>query len=235
MKHYSSITFCSARVFKSAVVVFSISLAIILSFLFLLTNPIAYAEVKQQKQEQQQEQRQLRDTLAATTIEVIKQNLSLDQNVPDLKYDYSSSSLKPFSSNLGTESKNNNNWITVNHDIYGTRSSNQTIINKDNVNRLQIKWKLINDLEIPDPPIIVGNKGYVQDYAGTVIAFDADTGNVLWKDHIGNGPTMGLTFDNGIVFAATAYNATIVAINATNGRTIWQSLPLGDTKVGYYV
>jgi alcohol dehydrogenase (cytochrome c) len=46
---------------------------------------------------------------------------------------------------------------------------------------------------------------------------------------------MGLTFDNEIVFAATEYNATLVAINATNGKMIWQSLPLGDTKIGYYV
>jgi hypothetical protein len=86
--------------------------------------------------------------------------------------------LKNFNSDLGTESKNNNNWITVNHDIYGTRSSNQTIIKNDNVDRLQIKWKLINDFEIPDPPIIIGNKGYVQDYAGTVIAFDAGNGSM---------------------------------------------------------
>jgi glucose dehydrogenase len=242
MEHYSSIIFCSGRTFKSSAVVvsvLSILLVMMLSFLFLLTNSFAYVEVRQQKQEQQQDQLQLRDTPAATTttIEVIKQNLSLlHQNVPNLKYDYnSSSSLKAFSSELGTEPKSNNNWITINHDIYGTRSSNQTIINKDNVNRLQIKWKFINDLEISDPPIIVGNKGYVQDYAGTVIAFDANTGNALWKDRIGNGPTMGLTFNNGIVFAATAYNATIVAINATNGKIIWQSLPLGDPKISYYV
>src|SRR5919197_1107997 len=143
MEHYSSIIFCSGRTFKSSAVVvsvLSILLVMMLSFLFLLTNSFAYVEVRQQKQEQQQDQLQLRDTPAATitTIEVIKQNLSLlHQNVPNLKYDYnSSSSLKAFSSELGTEPKSNNNWITINHDIYGTRSSNQTIINKDNVNRL---------------------------------------------------------------------------------------------------
>src|SRR5919108_89899 len=44
------------------------------------------------------------------------------------------------SDSLGTtEAKNSNNWITVNHDIYGTRNSNQTIINKDNVAMLQVK------------------------------------------------------------------------------------------------
>jgi outer membrane protein assembly factor BamB len=204
--------------------------------LFLFpANSFSFAEIRQQQAQELLQQRDAVLSATTTTIVAVKQNLSLDQNMPDFKYNYSNSSSRVLNSELGIEPTNNNNWITVNHDIYGTRSSNQTIINKDNVNGLQIKWKLINDFEIPDPPIIVGNKGYVQDYAGTVIAFDADNGKILWKDHIGNGPTMGLTFDNGIVFAAAAYNASVAAINATDGRTIWQSLPLGDTKVGYDV
>src|SRR5436190_2205841 len=91
-------------------------------------------------------------------------------------------------SDLGTEEKNKNNWLMVNHDVYGTRHTNQTLINKENVASLQVKWRLINDVEIQDPPIIIGNRGYVQDYAGTIIAFDADTGEVLWKLKAGNGP-----------------------------------------------
>jgi hypothetical protein len=64
-------------------------------------------------------------------------------------------------SETGTEPKNMDNWITVNHDIYGSRESNQTSIKKDNVASLQVKWRLINNAEIQDPPIIIGNKGYV--------------------------------------------------------------------------
>ncbi len=41
---------------------------------------------------------------------------------------------------LGTEPENKDNWIMANHDIYNTRSSNQTIIGKDNVANLQVKW-----------------------------------------------------------------------------------------------
>jgi alcohol dehydrogenase (cytochrome c) len=237
MEHYSSIIiFCSGLAFKSAVVVLSISLVIMLSFLFLRTNSFAYVEVRQQEQEQGQRQ-QLRDTLvavAATTTEVIKQNLSLNQNTPDLKNDHNSS-LKPFNSELGTESKNNNNWITVNHDIYGSRSSNQTVIKKDNINILQVKWRLINDVQIQDPPIVVGNRDYIQDYSGTVIAFDTTKGKVLWKVRAGSGPTMGLTFNKGLVFAATGYNSTVVAINATDGRVVWQSPALGNPKIGYHI
>ena len=36
---------------------------------------------------------------------------------------------------LGTEPEHKNDWITANHDIFGTRSSNQTVIGKDNVKK----------------------------------------------------------------------------------------------------
>jgi alcohol dehydrogenase (cytochrome c) len=227
-----SIIFCSGRAFKATVVLF-ISSVIMLSFLFLHTNSFAYVEARLQHEERQ------RDTLveaATTTIGVKKQqNQFLDQNIPDLKNNYNSSSSDPFTSELGTGSKNNNNWITVNHDMYGTRSSNQTVIKKDNVNALQVKWRLISDVQIQDPPITVGNTGYVQDYSGTIIAFDTTNGKVLWKVHAGGGPTMGLTFNRGLVFSATGYNSTVVAINATNGMIVWQSPALGNSKIGYHV
>ena len=138
-------------------------------------------------------------------------------------------------SDLGTELRNVNNWITVNHDVYGTRNSPQTIINKNNVAMLQLKWRLINDAEIQDPPIVIGDRGYVQDYAGAVIAFDTHTGEVIWKLQAGTGPTMGLAFNDGIIFASTAYNANVLAINATSGKVVWKSHVLGDSKAGYNI
>src|ERR687889_764052 len=136
---------------------------------------------------------------------------------------------------VGMEVRNNNNWISINHDLYGTRSSNQTIIGKDNVGTLQLKWRLPNDFEIQDPPIIIDNKGYVQDYVGNVFAFDTKTGHMIWKMSTGGGPTMGLAYDSGMTFASTATNATIVSLNATDGRIIWRSEVLGDPKVGYSI
>jgi glucose dehydrogenase len=136
---------------------------------------------------------------------------------------------------LGTEAKNKNNWIFLNHDIYGTRSSNQTIINKDNVGKLQVKWRLLNEFEIQDPPIIIDSRGYVQDHAGNILAFNTRTGHVIWKVYAGNGPTMGLAFEGGGLFASTASNATIIAINSSNGKTLWQSQALGNPKAGYRI
>ena len=46
---------------------------------------------------------------------------------------------------------------------------------------------------------------------------------------------MGLTYDHDELFASTAYNATAVAIDATNGDIIWQSKILGNPEVGYNV
>src|SRR5919106_3134453 len=115
-----SIIFCSGRAFK-ATVVLSISLVIMLSFLFLLTNSFVYVEARLQHEEEQQQRDTLAEAAATTTIGVKnQQNQFLDQNIPDLKNDYNSSSSDTFNSELGTESKNNNNWITVNHDMYGT-------------------------------------------------------------------------------------------------------------------
>ena len=121
---------------------------------------------------------------------------------------------------IGVEEKNKNNWIMVNHDIYGTRNSNQTIIGKHNLDKLQVKWRLVNNVEIQDPPIIIGNRGYVQDYLGNVLAFDTWTGHIIWKIKAGIGPTMGLAFDNAVLFASTASKSNIIAINATYGKTI---------------
>jgi alcohol dehydrogenase (cytochrome c) len=246
MKNFTNI-FSPKSAFKLTIMVLSVLSIIILAFLsstgfaFLsttTTNPF------QSGLGQKQQQEQFKDTIAvvasATKQSGILQNIffTSDQNVSDDVKDDSSraasqQSFNPY--NIGIEANNTNNWITVNHDIYGTRNSNQTIINKENVATLQVKWRLINDVEIQDPPIIIGNTGYVQDYSGTVIAFDADTGEVLWKVKAGNGPTMGLTFNNDTIYAATAYNATVVAINATDGEIVWQSPVLGNPKIGYNI
>jgi alcohol dehydrogenase (cytochrome c) len=220
MKFFSDI-FCSKVSFKFTIVVLCVLSIIILAFLSTIDSFPSGAGEEQQFNHTR--------ALGSITKQLgILQNIASEQNLSNIKY----SSHSDF--DIETE-KNADNWIMVNHDIYGTRNSNQTIINKENVATLQIKWRLINDVEIQDPPIIIGNKGYVQDDAGTIIAFDADTGEVLWKLKAGNGPTMGLTFNNDTIYAATRFNATVVAINAIDGRIVWQSQPLGDSNVGYNI
>ncbi|MGE5661719.1 MAG: PQQ-binding-like beta-propeller repeat protein [Ignavibacteriales bacterium] len=130
---------------------------------------------------------------------------------------------------------NRDEWPTVNHDLYGTRNSNQTIINDENVDSLEVKWQIVNDFEIQDPPIVVNNTGYIQDYAGNVFAFNTQDGRVLWNVPVGYGPTMGLSYDNGLIFSSTAAKGTVIAINSTNGSKEWESEPLGNTSEGYSI
>lgn len=135
---------------------------------------------------------------------------------------------------IGTESKNVNNWITANHDIYGTRSSNQTAIGRDNVKDLRVKWILETGSPVQGPPIIVGHMGYALTNAGTIVAFDTKTGQNIWNVKTGGGGLMhGMTFDNGVLFTGTGSRGTVLAVNATNGEKIWESPVLGPTNAGY--
>ena len=95
---------------------------------------------------------------------------------------------------------------------------------------------MFNKSPIEDPPIIIGDRGYVQDNGGNIVAFDANTGHILWKIHQGIGEYFhGLTYDHGVLFSGTGYNSTVIAVNATNGGIIWQSPILGPSKAGYGV
>ena len=136
---------------------------------------------------------------------------------------------------IGNETENINNWIYINHDLYGSRYSKQNIITMDNIHTLQVKWVLFNDFEIQEPPIVKDGIGYVQDHVGNVISFNTDTGKVIWKTKGGNGPTMGLALDNGTIFSSTSTNSTIMAINSTDGTRIWVSKPLGNSTLGYSI
>lgn len=148
-----------------------------------------------------------------------------DQKTTDLKNQFES----------GMEESNKDNWIFVNHDIYGTRNSNQTQIDKSNVGDLKVKWRLNNTYEIQDPPIIVNNSGYFQDYIGNIVAFDTLTGNIKWKLDLDGGPTMGLYFSDGIIYATIGTKAKIISVDSTNGEILWESPILGDTSLGYAI
>jgi alcohol dehydrogenase (cytochrome c) len=224
----------STNAFKLEIVLFGLLIIFAISNIFNITlvptNVFSDQSLGETKQQQLSE-KAAEGGVESTTMKHIMTNSRQSFNSQDIKLPTSTQQ----KTDLGTEAKNKNNWVTVNHDIYGTRSSNQTIINKDNVGKLQVKWRLVNEFEIQDPPIIVDNRGYVQDYAGNILAFNTRTGHVIWKIHAGNGPTMGLAFDQGVLFASTASNATILAINSTDGKTIWQSQALGNPKAGYRI
>lgn len=132
-------------------------------------------------------------------------------------------------------------WPMVNYDNTMSRHSLQTTISKDNVNQLQVKWILNTGYTIEDSPLIIGRTGYIQNNALQVIAFDIDTGLTKWKydPHISTAPTKiprfgvshGMNYENGVVYAPTGPNGTILAIDAEKGTKIWESptiQPIGE-------
>jgi len=124
-------------------------------------------------------------------------------------------------------------WPMVNYDSSMSRNSPQTAISKDNVNQLGIKWILNTGYRLENPPIIIGNTGYIQNNAMQVIAFDIDTGINKWKYDpevsLANGllprstVSHGLAYEDGRIYAPTGPNGTILAIDAANGNKIWES------------
>ena len=143
---------------------------------------------------------------------------------------------------LGTEPQHKDDWLTASHDIFGTRHSLQTTIGKYNVSQLQVKWILNSDQAIENPPLIIGDRGYAQDNSLKVIAFDVNTGLNLWKFDPGypatqlaarNPSSHGMTYDQGVLFAPTGLNGTVIALNATNGELIWESAAIGPNQLGY--
>lgn len=100
---------------------------------------------------------------------------------------------------------------------------------------LKVKWRLNNTYEIQDPPIIVNDSGYFQDYIGNIISFDTLTGNIKWRLDLDGGPTMGLYFSDGIIYATLGTKAKIISVDSKNGEILWESPKLGDTGLGYAI
>jgi alcohol dehydrogenase (cytochrome c) len=100
---------------------------------------------------------------------------------------------------------------------------------------LEVKWRLNSTYEIQEPPIIVGNTGYFQDYIGNIVSFDTLNGNINWKLETGGGPTIGLYYSKGSIYATVGTEAKIISINATNGKVIRESESLGDTGLEYVI
>jgi outer membrane protein assembly factor BamB len=190
----------------------------VISILFH-TNAVTKEEEQQQVPEQQR--------FNAQATKILDQiNAPLNRSLP-----------ASTTSTVGTEPQNKNNWIMVNHDLYGTRNSNQTIIGRNNIDKLQVKWIFNDESGIEQSPLVVGNKVYVEDNKATVLAIDSKTGLNLWKTKIvnGGGGMHGLSYDNGVIFGDGGAIPIIVAINATNGKIIWKSELLGPSSIGYQV
>ncbi len=87
------------------------------------------------------------------------------------------------------------NWEYVNHNLAGTNYNPQTLINKDNVNLLELKWffPYPNVTPIPGestregstaPALVVDGVVYTVSNMGDLIALNAESGKVLWTSGV---------------------------------------------------
>ncbi|MFI5612545.1 PQQ-dependent dehydrogenase, methanol/ethanol family [Amycolatopsis sp. NPDC051903] len=141
------------------------------------------------------------------------------------------------------------NWITYYGDYDGKRHSLLDQINVDNVKNLKVAWihqasstgliASTSTYAFEACPIVVDGVAFVTGWDGWLWALDAKTGEQLWryKHAVPFDVTLccanvnrGCAVANGKVYMVTQ-NAQLVAIDATNGRKVWQKT-IGDVRAG---
>ena len=141
------------------------------------------------------------------------------------------------------------NWITYYGDYDGKRHSLLDQINADNVQNLKVAWihqasatgviASTSTYAFEACPIVVDGVMFVTGWDGWLWALDARTGDQLWryKHAVPFDVTLccanvnrGCAVANGKVFMVTQ-NAQLLAIDATNGKKVWQKT-IGDVRAG---
>ena len=86
--------------------------------------------------------------------------------------------------------------------------------------RGKIHWqKTIGPSE--SSPLLVGDKLYVGDWNGDVWAFDANSGRLLWRRHVG-GAVKGAIASRGGLLYVGSYDGYVYCLSPT-GKTVWRS------------
>jgi len=139
-------------------------------------------------------------------------------------------------------------WALPFADIGGTNYSPQTVINKQNVGQLEVKWIFpLNEPALPGyikiygvvyppftgittPPVIVNGIVYFQTADQNVYAMNAASGKVIWKF---TPKVPGLNFVNTHTHTITTYNGLLWVQNPFDGYGQLAGLDLltGDVKV----
>jgi alcohol dehydrogenase (cytochrome c) len=141
------------------------------------------------------------------------------------------------------------NWITYYGDYDGKRHSLLDQINVESVKNLKVAWihqasstgviASTSTYAFEASPLVVDGVMFVTGWDGWLWALDAKTGDQLWryKHAVPFDVTLccanvnrGAAVANGKVYMVTQ-NAQLVAIDATNGRKVWQKT-IGDVRAG---
>jgi alcohol dehydrogenase (cytochrome c) len=140
---------------------------------------------------------------------------------------------------------NTDEWLTYSGSYDGWRHTSLTEITSANVARLRIRW--IKQFDINDPlieatPLVIDGVIFIPPDAGHVLALDARTGDVIWEYKrpipadlsLANGPVnRGLAVYGSTLFLGSV-DGYLVAINASDGKVIWQTL-VASPSAGYSI
>jgi alcohol dehydrogenase (cytochrome c) len=136
------------------------------------------------------------------------------------------------------------NWMTYNGSYMSQRHSQLDQITRDNVDDLELRWMLPNQVfgAWQSNPIVVDGIMYVTERPNSVMAVDAVTGRVFWKyrhtpaDNARvccGANNRGVAVLGDRVFMGTL-DARLVALDRINGQQLWNA-EVGDVSRAYSV
>jgi alcohol dehydrogenase (cytochrome c) len=136
------------------------------------------------------------------------------------------------------------NWLTYSGGYASQRYSPLTQINPGNVNNLELKWILPNQVfgAWQSTPIVVDGVMYLTERPNDVLAVDAKTGRVFWQYHYAvsadarvccGANNRGVAMLGDTLYMG-ALDGHLVAIDAKTGRSVW-NVAVGDPRLGYSI
>ena len=136
------------------------------------------------------------------------------------------------------------NWLTYNGTYASQRYSRLDQITASNVDDLELKWMLQNQVfgAWQSNPIVVDGIMYVTERPNDVMAVDAVTGRVFWMYRHTNAPNAtvccgannrGVAVLDDKVFMGTL-DAHLIALDAINGQPLWK-VEVGDVNLAYSI
>mgnify|MGYP001823479659 CR=1 FL=1 len=136
------------------------------------------------------------------------------------------------------------NWLTYNGDYSSQRYSELEQIDRGNVDELELKWILQNQVfgAWQSNPVVDNGIMYVTQRPNDIMAVDAVTGRVFWVYEHTNAENVavccgannrGVAVVDDKVFMGTL-DAHLVAIDAINGKELWKA-EVGDVNLAYSI
>lgn len=139
------------------------------------------------------------------------------------------------------------NWPTTGRDFGKAHYSPLDLINTENVGRLGLAWDYETHTSrgMEATPVVIDGVMYTSGVAGRTYALDAATGRELWRFEppvdmkVNRGSccdmvNRGVAVWQGKVYVA-AFDGILYALNAADGKVLWQAQTIDDKKRGYSV